>query len=139
MTHEPITIELIEDMRKAADTIERAARALAGVAPRSHTLARWDVHNLRYFAGLFARELSKDLPAMLQSLDCDAARGGTVWRDSMPDHPWLYRHHQGAWWWKTPSARSWHPLVMHDAARLKLFLSGCGPYVAVGQSAGERP
>lgn len=73
----------------------------------------------------------------LPSLDCHQARNGTVWRDSTPDHPWLYRYHQGAWWWKTPSAHSWHPLATHDAARLKVFLNGCGPYVAVGQSAGE--
>ncbi|MGC7255704.1 hypothetical protein RBA19_21505, partial [Mycobacteroides abscessus subsp. massiliense] len=64
MKHEPITAELIADMRKAADTIERAARALSGIAPRSHMLVSWDAQNLRYFAGQFARNLSKDLPAI---------------------------------------------------------------------------
>lgn len=137
MTHEPITAELIVDMRKAADTIERAARALSGIAPQTHSLANWDVHNLRYFAGRFARELGKDLPAMLQSLDCDAARGGTVWRDSSPEHPWLYRFTEGRWWWKTPSARRWNPLRASSDRNHRALLSVSGPYVAVGQSAGE--
>lgn len=137
MKHEPITAELIADMRKAADTIERAARALSGIAPRSHMLVSWDAQNLRYFAGQFARNLSKDLPAILMSLDCDAARGGTVWRDSCVPGHWLYRYSEDQWWWKTTYARSWQPFRTHTPEALRLFLSSCGPYVAVGQSAGE--
>lgn len=129
-----ITAELIADMRKAVPVLVRASEVLELAG------GTWHPEDLRYAAENFQRALdcaAREDVRQLRSLDCAEARDGTVRRDSNPEHPWLYRYHQGAWWWKTPSARSWHPLVMHDAARLKLILSGCGPYVAVGQSAGE--
>ncbi|OHU71362.1 hypothetical protein BKG86_17055 [Mycobacteroides chelonae] len=136
MRQEAITVELIADMRKAADTLKRATYA-CGSPSASTDCVDWRSRDLRRVADEFARELAKDLPAMLSSLDCDAARGGTVWRDSVPDHPWLYRYTEGKWWWKTPSGRNWIELRAVDEAKLKLFLGACGPYVAVGQSAGE--
>ncbi|MFA4083646.1 hypothetical protein ONA92_18280 [Mycobacteroides salmoniphilum] len=135
MRREAVTAELIADMRKAAETLERATYAYGPPDPGGYI--EWRPLDLRRAADELARELAKNLPAMLMSLDCDAARGGTVWRDSsMPGH-WLYRYSEDQWWWKPPYARSWQPFRTHTPEKLRLFLSSCGPYVAVGQSAGE--
>lgn len=135
MRHTLITAELIADMRKAVPVLVQASEVLEHAGGAS-----WHPEDLRYAAENFQRALDRAArePRTLSTLNCIEARDGTVWRDSVPDHPWLYRYGSGGkWWWKTPSGHNWLELRATDKARLALLLGACGPYVAVGQSAGE--
>lgn len=129
-----ITAELIADMRKAVPVLVRASEVLELAG------GTWHPEDLRYAAENFQRALDcavREGVRQLRSLDCAEARDGTVWRDSNPEHPWLYRFTEGRWWWKTPSARRWNPLRVSSDGNHRALLSVSGPYTAVGQSAGE--